>query len=83
MSSSRKEAGFITADIVVILIAAIAVGGLFAYHAIKGDEIPVWQAIAVGAVNVLAAARLFIRARKARSGGRPVQREGGADRSPR
>ncbi len=77
---SRKETGVISPDIVVILIAAVAVGGLFAYHAIKGDEIPVWQAIAVGAVNVLAAARLYIKARKARAGGQPGRREGGADR---
>ncbi len=83
MNLSRKETGFITADIVVILIAAVAVGGLFAYHAIKGDEIPVWQAMAVGAVNVLAAARLFVRARKARMGGQQGQGEGGADRTSR
>lgn len=53
-------------DIAAILIAALALGGLFAYYAISGSEIPVWQALAVGAVNLVAAGRLFITVKKAR-----------------
>jgi len=53
-------------DIAVILIAALAISALFAYYAISGNEIPVWQALAVGAVNLVAAGRLFMTVKKAR-----------------
>lgn len=53
-------------DIAVILIAAIALGAMFAYYAISGNEIPVWQALAVGAVNLIAAGRLFMTVKKTR-----------------
>jgi hypothetical protein len=53
-------------DILVILLAALAVGILFGYHAINGTEVPIWQALAVGVVNLLAAGKLFLTVKKAR-----------------
>jgi len=63
-------------DIVVILIAAIAITSLFAYYAISGNEIPVWQALAVGAVNLIAAGRLFMVVKKARRNQPPHPTQG-------
>lgn len=68
-------------DILVILMAAIALGAMFGYYAFTGTEVPIWQALAVATVNVLAAAKLFLTVRKARqqhqasSGTRPPSRQ--------
>lgn len=61
-------------DILVIIIAALAVGLLFGYHAFTGTEVPVWQALAVAAVNILAAGKLYLTARKAREQAREQHR---------
>lgn len=53
-------------DILVILLAALAVGILFGYHAISGTQVPIWQALAVGVVNILAAGKLYLTAKKAK-----------------
>lgn len=53
-------------DTIVILIAAIPLGGMLAYYAISGNEIPLWQALAVGVVNLLAAGKLFLNVQKAK-----------------
>jgi uncharacterized membrane protein YfcA len=53
-------------DIMAILIAGLAVGGLFGYHVIQGTDVPIWQALAVAVVNILAALKLFLTGRKGR-----------------
>lgn len=59
-------------DILVILAAALAVGILFGYHAVTGTEVPVWQALAVAAVNIIAAGKLYLTVKKTRQQqGRP------------
>ncbi|HRP95690.1 MAG TPA: hypothetical protein PL143_05515 [Rhodocyclaceae bacterium] len=63
-------------DILVILLAALAVGILFGYHAINGTEVPIWQALAVGVVNLMAAGKLFLTVKKARQQGERPPREG-------
>lgn len=61
-----QQAGFFRKDILVILIAGVALLGLFSYYAIKGEPVPVWQAVLVGVVNIVAAAKLFLTVKKAR-----------------
>jgi hypothetical protein len=53
-------------DILVILMAAIALGAMFGYYAFTGTEVPVWQALAVATVNLLAAGKLFMTVKKAK-----------------
>lgn len=53
-------------DIIVMLVVALAMCGLLAHYAIKGEELPIWQALLVAAVNVIAAAKLFLTVKKAK-----------------
>jgi Na+-transporting NADH:ubiquinone oxidoreductase subunit NqrB len=53
-------------DIMLIVVAGVAMGGLIAYHAIEGTEVPIWQALAVAAVNVVASIKLVLGVRKNR-----------------
>lgn len=58
-------------DIIIIVVVGTALLGLLGYHAVKGTEVPLWQALLVVAVNLLAAGKLFLSVKKARGGHPP------------
>lgn len=53
-------------DIIVILMAGAAFILLLGYYAYTGTEVPIWQALLVIIVNLVAAAKLFMTVRNAR-----------------
>jgi len=69
MNSKHLQRGAISGDGIALLIGGVALGGLFIYSAISGYELPLWPALAVTAVNLVAAGRLawtVIQAKKRR-----------------
>lgn len=54
-------------DVIVILMAGAAFFLLLGYYAYTGTEVPVWQAVLVIVVNLVAAAKLFFTVRNARA----------------
>lgn len=58
MNSRHLQRGAIGGDGIALLVGGSALGGLFAYSALSGYELPLWPALAVIAVNVIAAGRL-------------------------
>jgi hypothetical protein len=63
---NRKQHGFLNGSIIAMLIGGLALGGLLLYGSMTGQELPIWPAIAVGVVNLVAAGKVFFDARKAR-----------------
>ena len=63
----HSQSGFLRKDIIAILVAGAAMIGLLGYFAAKGEPVPFWPAFFVGLVNIVAAARLFLSAKKARA----------------
>ncbi len=63
---NRKQHGFINGSIIALLIGGLALGGLLLYGSLTGQELPIWPAIAVGVVNLVAAGKVFLDVRKAR-----------------
>lgn len=53
-------------DVLATLIAGLLVLLLFVYYAAQGQEIPLWQGLAVAAVNFVAAGRLFYNVQQAK-----------------
>ena len=69
MNSKHLQRGALSGDSIALLIGGAALGGLFVYSALSGYELPFWPALAVTAVNVIAAGRLawsVIKAKKQR-----------------
>ncbi len=69
MNSKHLQRGAISGDGIALLIGGAALGGLFIYSAMSGYELPLWPALAVTAVNLVAAGRLawsVIQAKKSR-----------------
>ena len=62
----HKQHGVIKGDVIGILIGAIALGGLLLYGLMSGQPLPVWPAITVVLVNVVAAGNVFWGVRKAK-----------------
>ena len=62
----HKQHGVIKGDVIGILLGAVALGGLLLYGSMSGQPLPVWPAIAVALVNVLAAGNVFWGVRKAK-----------------
>lgn len=63
---NRKQHGFINGGIIAMLIGGLALGGLLLYGSLTGQELPLWPAIAVGVVNLVAAGKILLDVRKAR-----------------
>ncbi len=53
-------------DVIATLIAGLLILLLFAHYALQGQEVPLWQGLAVAAVNVVAAGRLFYNVQQAK-----------------
>jgi Na+/proline symporter len=67
MSRPRgTQRGAISGSILTMLISGLVIIGLLAYGAVSGHELPLWPAIVVVLVNVVAAGKVFLDARKAR-----------------
>ena len=73
MTSKHLQRGALNGAVIAMLIGALALGGLLISSAVSGYELPFWPAMAVIAVNVVAAGRLawtVIRAKKQRQAGK-------------
>ncbi|HSO44814.1 MAG TPA: hypothetical protein VLQ47_04770 [Rhodoferax sp.] len=69
MTSKHLQRGALNGAVITMLIGALALGGLLISSAVSGHELPFWPAMAVIAVNVVAAGRLawiVIQAKKKR-----------------
>jgi len=69
MTSKHLQRGAFNGGVIALLIGALALGALLVYAAVSGYELPFWPAMAVIAVNVVAAGRLawgVIQAKKRR-----------------
>ena len=61
-----KQDVFINASMITLMIAGLALGGLLLYGATSGHEIPIWPAIAVTVVNLVAAAKVVVDVKKSK-----------------
>jgi uncharacterized protein (DUF983 family) len=59
-----KQNGFINAGILTLLIAGSALVGLLIYGATTGYELPLWPAVAVILVNIVAAGKIILDIKK-------------------
>ena len=69
MTSKHLQRGALNGGVIAMLIGALALAGLLIYSASSGHELPFWPAMAVIAVNLVAAGRLLwvvIQAKKRR-----------------
>lgn len=62
----HKQDGFINGGVITLLVGGLAIGGLLLYGSVTGQELPVWPAILVGAVNLVAAGKIFMDVKKAK-----------------
>lgn len=73
MTSKHLQRGALNGAVITMLIGALVLGGLLVSSAVSGYELPFWPAMAVMAVNVVAAGRLawtVIQAKKQRDSGK-------------
>lgn len=73
MTAKHLQRGALNGAVITMLIGALALGGLLISSAVSGYELPFWPAMAVIAVNVVAAGRLawtVIQAKKQRQAGK-------------
>lgn len=63
-------------DVIVILMAGAAFFLMLGYYAYTGTEVPLWQAVLVIVVNLVAAAKLFLSVRNARAQHEQRMRDG-------
>lgn len=69
MTLKHLQRGAFNGSVIALRIGALALGGLLIYSAASGYELPFWPAMAVIAVNLVAAGRLLwvvIQAKKRR-----------------
>ncbi|MCF8184728.1 MAG: hypothetical protein K9J43_07105 [Polynucleobacter sp.] len=66
LALNRKQEGFINGSAITILIGGLALGGLLVYGLKTGQELPIWPAIAVVVVNLIAATKLVMDIRTAK-----------------
>ena len=74
---NRREYGFISFGTMTLLIGGMALAGLLLYGWTSGQELPVWPAVAVVLVNLVASIKLVIDAKKAKN-----QAENSGKKSP-
>ncbi|MDD2881832.1 MAG: hypothetical protein PHQ58_15500 [Rhodoferax sp.] len=59
MNFRNTQRGAIDGNGVALLIGGAALGGLLVYSAMSGHALPLWPALAVIAVNLVAAGRML------------------------
>ncbi|MFA7291557.1 MAG: hypothetical protein WC023_04825 [Rhodocyclaceae bacterium] len=64
-----KQNGFINASTLTLLVAGAALFGLLIYGAQSGYELPVWPAVAVILVNLIAAGKIILDIKKRKQQG--------------
>lgn len=64
--SLKVQRGAINASVLTLLVAGAALAGLLIYGWQSGQELPLWPALAVAAVNVIAAMKVAMDTRNAR-----------------
>lgn len=63
----HSQKGFVSFGVMTLVIGGLALVGLLIYGAQTGQQLPLWPAIAVTLVNIIAAGKLFHDARKAKA----------------
>lgn len=63
---SSKQSGRMRGDVIGLLMGGAILGGLLLYASLSGMELPVWPAILVVVVNLVAAARVVMAIHKAK-----------------
>lgn len=58
MTSKHAQLGALNGGVIAMLVGASALGSMLVYSAMSGHELPLWPALAVIAVNLVAAGRL-------------------------
>ena len=66
LALNQKQNGFINGASLTLLIGGLVLGGLLIYSLKSGQELPLWPAIAVCLVNLIAAAKIVLDVKKAR-----------------
>lgn len=61
-----RQNGFISFTVMTFVVGGLALGGLLFYGSLAGHELPLWPAIAVALVNVVAAGKVIVDTKKAR-----------------
>lgn len=61
-----RQNGFISFAAMTILVGGLAFAGLLLYGLKSGQELPLWPAIAVALVNLVAAAKIILDVKKAK-----------------
>lgn len=64
-----NQTGKMSAANLTLVIGGVVLAGLLAYGWSSGEELPLWPALAVVVVNLLAAAKIGMEARKNRKQG--------------
>lgn len=59
MTSKHMQRGALSGEGIALLIGGLVLGGLLVYSAVSGYELPFWPALAVIAVNLVAAGRML------------------------
>lgn len=63
---NSRQNGFVNFGIMTLLIGGLALAGLLIYGAQSGQELPLWPALAVTLVNLVAAGKIIFDVKKAR-----------------
>lgn len=79
---THTQFGFIKGDMIGILIGGAALGGLLLYGSVTGQALPLWPAVIVGLVNVVAAANVVWTVKKAKKAAQAGQ-AGQTEQPPR
>jgi hypothetical protein len=71
---NSRQNGFVNFGIMTLLIGGLALAGLLIYGAQSGHELPIWPALAVAVVNLVAAGKLIYDTKKARQSQNKVEK---------
>jgi len=70
----RKQQGFINFGTMTLIVGGLALIGLLFYSAQSGHELPLWPAVVVILVNIVAAGKILLDTKKAKSlGAKPPE----------
>lgn len=73
---SRRERGNASFGIMTLIVGALALVGLLVYGWRSGQDLPLWPALAVVLVNIVASAKIALDIKKARQHPKPAAKAG-------